>query len=105
MYIDEVVRGSMILDKGKLTWPPPKPVGPPATQGIKPKAIIQEVKPEIKALSPFKEQLRSVGFTTAAMTSVLALGKATNPMFMLHSTIFALGIYFFKFSSLILEFK
>lgn len=27
---DEVVRGSIILHEGRLMWPPPKPVAPPA---------------------------------------------------------------------------
>jgi NAD(P) transhydrogenase len=43
---DEVVRGSIILEKGKLMWPPPTPVGPPAPPPVAKAAPVQVAKEE-----------------------------------------------------------
>ncbi|KAJ3225381.1 hypothetical protein HK099_006922 [Clydaea vesicula] len=92
---DEVVRGSIILKQGELLWPPPKPVGPPAFAGMTAKPIEQKLSVDdskkFKEISPFRQQLKEVMVATAAMTSLIALGKMTDAGFMLLSTIFALS--------------
>ncbi|XP_076270072.1 NAD(P) transhydrogenase, mitochondrial-like [Rhynchophorus ferrugineus] len=73
---DEVVRGSIILDKGKLMWPPPKPVGPPPTPVQKKPsedvAKIVEVLP-----SPFQKTMDSALLTTAGVGSIVGLGMCS----------------------------
>lgn len=57
---DEVVRGSIILEKGKLLWPPPAPVGPPATPPVdKSPAIVGKVEKEV---SPFMTTFKDAIF-------------------------------------------
>lgn len=78
---DEVVRGSIILDKGKLMWPPPKPVGPPPTPIHKTQetesAKVVQVEP-----SPFKKTLDRALLTTAGVGSIVGLGMCSpNPEF------------------------
>lgn len=55
---DDVVRGSIVLDKGTMMWPPPPPHTPPVapTQASKAKQIIKA--PEI---NPFQEKMYEAG--------------------------------------------
>ncbi|CAH0557319.1 unnamed protein product [Brassicogethes aeneus] len=76
---DEVVRGSMILEKGKWMWPPPTPTGPPAPL---PKKAVAVPKEEQKALTPFKATMQNSLATTAGMGTILGLGMISpNPEF------------------------
>ncbi len=54
---DEVVRGSIALNKGELLWPPPKPAQPAPSQ-----AATTAKKPEKKeeAIDPWKSTVQSV---------------------------------------------
>lgn len=61
---DEVVRGSIVLEKGELLWPPPKPAGPPAAVAPK-KAAVETAKVAEAQLSPFKKTLDNALITTA----------------------------------------
>ena len=55
---DDVVRGSIVLDQGKMMWPPPAPATPPVspTEATKAKAVVKP--PEI---SPFQEKMYETG--------------------------------------------
>ena len=57
---DDVVRGSIVLDKGTMMWPPPPPETPPVapTHDKKPKQLVKP--PEI---SPFQEKMYEAGGT------------------------------------------
>ncbi|XP_060516948.1 NAD(P) transhydrogenase, mitochondrial-like [Cylas formicarius] len=71
---DDVVRGSIILDKGKLVWPPPEPVGPPPSTAPPPKLESKVVKEVHKELTPLKKTLDNALITTAGIGSILGLG-------------------------------
>lgn len=70
---DEVVRGSIILHKGEMLWPPP-PLPPPSPAEL-PKAAVQE-KTEVAVfpLSPFQKTLRSAALYTAGLGTISLLG-------------------------------
>lgn len=57
---DDVVRGSIVLDQGKMMWPPPAPTTPPVApaQEAKEKAVVKP--PE---MSPFQEKMYEAGGT------------------------------------------
>lgn len=58
-----MVRGSIILDKGKLLWPPPKPTGPPIA--VAPNKTMDAVKAVEEEVTPFKKTLDTALVTTA----------------------------------------
>lgn len=66
---DEVVRGSIVLDKGKMMWPPPAPVTPPVAapvQSVKGKDVVKP--PE---LSPFHVKLYETGGVAGMMLELI----------------------------------
>lgn len=86
---DEVVRGSIILDKGNLMWPPPKPVGPPAATTPAPK---QEEKKLVKTPNPFGDTMKDALLISSGVGGILALGAAApNPAFTAMLTTFGLS--------------
>lgn len=61
---DEVVRGSIILEKGRMMWPPPQPVGPPPTTApvaAAPTAAVPEKQKETPFMVTFKDALLTSG--------------------------------------------
>lgn len=74
---DEVIRGSLITHKGSVLPPVPRAMPPPVTAPPTPTA-----ETATKALTPFQKASREVAAVTAAMTGVVALGKATGTAFM-----------------------
>ncbi|XP_065163521.1 NAD(P) transhydrogenase, mitochondrial-like [Atheta coriaria] len=77
---DEVVRGSIILDKGNMMWPPPKPVGPPPTTAAAKPAEVAKV--QVKEVSPLMQTLNTSLATSAGIGGILALGATSpNPAF------------------------
>ncbi|VDM95637.1 unnamed protein product [Thelazia callipaeda] len=72
---DEVIRDSIILDEGKLLWPPPARPTPPAP--VQTKKSVQEVK-AVVPLSPFQQTLQKATTYTAGLGSVSLLGL-TSP--------------------------
>ncbi|CAG9767624.1 unnamed protein product [Ceutorhynchus assimilis] len=88
---DEVVRGSMILDKGKLMWPPPKPAGPPVVAAKKTEAVQPATVPT-KEITPFKKTLDTALMTTAGIGSIVGLGMVSpNPEFTSMLTVLGLS--------------
>lgn len=83
---DEVVRGAIVTHNGEIlpTAPRPAPPAPKAVSGVK-------KEPEVVALTPWQKATREVAVVTAGMGSVLALGKATSPLFMGNVFTFALA--------------
>lgn len=84
---DEVVRGAIVTLKGGVLPPAPRPVPPPAP-APKPEAAKEA---EVVALTPFQKTTREVAVITGGMTTALALGKATGPLFMSNIFTFALA--------------
>lgn len=83
---DEVVRRSIVTFDGELL-PRPAPIAPPPPAAPKP----VEEKEEVKALTPWQKATREVVAVTGGMTTALALGKATGPLFMGNLFIFSLA--------------
>ncbi|KAL1490438.1 hypothetical protein ABEB36_013132 [Hypothenemus hampei] len=87
---DEVIRGSIILEKGKLMWPPPKPTGPPA--GLPKKKDTETAKIVEILESPFKKTMNSALLTTAGVGSIVGLGAVSpNPQFTSMLTVLGLS--------------
>lgn len=59
---DEVVRGSIILEKGKLLFPPPPIAAAPAQQAL---AKVPETKKEVAVVNPFTSNLKDSLLCTA----------------------------------------
>ncbi|RAK98204.1 putative nicotinamide nucleotide transhydrogenase [Aspergillus ibericus CBS 121593] len=85
---DEVVRGSIVTLNGEIVPPAPRPAPPPAP---KQEATAPAKEQAGLALSPWQKATRDVATTTAAMGSVVALGKATGPVFMGNMLTFGLA--------------
>lgn len=85
---DEVVRGSIVVQKGEIIPPAPRPAPPPAPAAPSAAAAKEE---EVVALTPFQKTSREVGFVTGGMATALALGKLTGPAFMSNAFTFGLA--------------
>ena len=83
---DEVVRHSIVTYNGELL-PRPAPIAPPPATAPKP----AEAKEEVIALTPWQKATREVVAVTGGMTTALALGKATGPLFMSNLFTFSLA--------------
>ncbi|PWY80410.1 PNTB-domain-containing protein [Aspergillus sclerotioniger CBS 115572] len=83
---DEVVRGSIVTLNGEIVPPAPRPAPPAPKQEVTAPAK----EPEL-ALSPWQKVTRDVATTTAGMGTVVALGKATGPVFMGNMLTFGLA--------------
>nr|XP_023016284.1 NAD(P) transhydrogenase, mitochondrial-like [Leptinotarsa decemlineata] len=78
---DEVVRGSIILDRGNLMWPPPPPKVT-AVSMAPPKKEIELAKEMKKELTPFRDNLNKSLMITTGIGSILGLGMCSpNPEF------------------------
>ncbi len=84
---DEVVRGALVVHHGALLKPPPRPAPPPAAPPTPAKV---ETKKETRAITPWQKVTREVATVSAGMGTVVALGKATGPLFM--SNFFTFGL-------------
>lgn len=86
---DDVVRGSIILDKGKLVWPPEKPVvvSPPPPPAKK----VAEQAADVP-INYFNRTLKDSLVYTGGLGSLLALGTVSpNPAFSTMTSTFALA--------------
>jgi|ERR1700722_7805642 len=82
---DEVVRGSLVIHRGKILEP--VPLAPPPSPPVPPPV---EEKVESVAITPWQKTTREVATVTAGMGSVIALGKLTGTAFM--SNFFTFGL-------------
>ncbi|EHK20102.1 uncharacterized protein TRIVIDRAFT_89941 [Trichoderma virens Gv29-8] len=83
---DEVVRGSIVMQKGEILPPAPRPAPPPAPAKPAAAVVVEPVE-----LTPWQKKTQEVATVTAGMTGVLALGKFTGPLFMSNAFTFALA--------------
>lgn len=87
---DEVVRGSIVTQRGEVLPPvpraaPPSPSMPPSSKSIDSPEAAQTV-----ALTPWQKASREVATVTGGMGAMVALGKATGPIFM--GNVFTAGL-------------
>jgi NAD(P) transhydrogenase len=86
---DEVTRGAIVTYDGKILPPAPRPAPPPVQ--AKPAPSPADQVANTVALTPWQTQSRQVASVTAGMTTALALGKFTGPLFMSNVFTFALA--------------
>lgn len=75
---DEVVRGAIVVHKGDVLPPAPRPLPPPVTPPT-PSAAEKEAS---VAITPWQKVTRDVALVTGGMGTVVALGKSTGTAFM-----------------------
>jgi NAD(P) transhydrogenase subunit alpha len=83
---DEVVRGALILQEGKITWPPP-PVQRPAVAspaGVASQAVVKEKEKDVPANN-------SGLWITLAALALLGIGLGAPTSFLSHLTVFVLA--------------
>jgi hypothetical protein len=86
---DEVVRGALVVHNGAPLEPVPR--APPPAPKVPPTPMkAAEAEKEARAITPWQKATREVATVTAGMGSVIALGKATGPLFM--SNFFTFGL-------------
>lgn len=87
---DEVVRGALVVHHGALLEPVPRAAPPPPATPPTPSKI-SEAEKEARAITPWQKATREVATVTAGMGTVVALGKATGPLFMANFFTFGLA--------------
>lgn len=89
---DEVVRGALVLNSGKITWPPPKPSAPPTPPQPAPQpAVTQEAK-EVEAAKKSK----GIGgwlWMVLVGLALVGIGIGAPPSFLSHLTVFVLACF------------
>ncbi|CAL1704605.1 unnamed protein product [Somion occarium] len=83
---DEVVRGSIVVHRGQILPPAPRPVPPPVVAA----PPTPKEGTETTAITPWQKTTREVATITAGMGSAVALGKLAGPVFM--SNFFTFGL-------------
>jgi NAD(P) transhydrogenase subunit alpha len=93
---DDVLRGTTVIDKGQVTWPPPPPkiaAVPPAA--AKP-AVVTPAKPKAhghgEASGPMSGTKTAVIFGGGALVFLL-VGRYAPPSFLAHFTVFVLACF------------
>jgi NAD(P) transhydrogenase subunit alpha len=91
---DEVVRGAIVLDKGKLMWPPPLPPAPPEP-GVPTKSAPSTVANSAAPAAHSHETggtLNPVWLIVAALI-LLGIGYAAPASTLSHFTVFVLAVF------------
>ncbi len=86
---DEVVRGAIVLQDGKLLWPPPRKEAPKPVER-------KERGPSVPPPAPKKHEERagaSLGVVLAALSALLLAGAFAPPAFVGHLTVFVLSCF------------
>lgn len=86
---DEVVRGALVVHNGAPLEPVPR-APPPAPTAPPTPTKAAEAEKEARAITPWQKATREVATVTAGMGTIVALGKATGPLFM--SNFFTFGL-------------
>jgi len=88
---DDVVRGSIVLNKGVTTWPPNPPISVAAAAPPK-KGAVAELEAAKKEVDPFKDGMKQALTYSGGLGTITALGMGSpNSAFTNMSTTFSLG--------------
>lgn len=86
---DEAVRGMLVLEKGKMMYPAPRPPPPATPAATKTEEKKEETPVEIDYRAPYVQGAKNAGLTSAA---IMCLGAAApNPAFSSMLTTFCLS--------------
>ncbi|KAJ3299913.1 hypothetical protein HK104_006064 [Borealophlyctis nickersoniae] len=91
---DEVTRGAIVLQHGKLLWPPPTPPAPAVVAhpaAAAPKVVAAPPTPEQVAMTVFRERAKEVVLWTGGISALMLVGKVMGPAFVQRMTTFALA--------------
>jgi len=86
---DEVLRGSTVINKGEIIWPPPAPTKP-AVADVEP---VESKNPSVPVLKARKVGWKSALTLVIGALVLLALGTVAPPAFMGHLTVFVLSCF------------
>jgi len=93
---DEVLRGTTVIDKGEVTWPPPAPKlsAAPAVTAAKPVAVAAKAKGHGhgEAGGPMAGTKTAIVFGVGALLFLL-VGSSAPPSFLAHFTVFVLACF------------
>merc|ERR1711970_618197 len=88
---DDVVRGSIVLDKGVTTWPPNPPSSVAAAAPPKKGAAVEAAAAPVE-VNHFNEKMKTALSYTGGLATINALGVGSpNPAFTNMTTTFSLG--------------
>ncbi len=93
---NEVVRGALVLHKGELTWPPPKPKAPPTRAPAPPPPPAKPAEQPKAAAAVRKAGGFGLGGTVAALLALglfVLIGMYAPDSFVQHFTVFVLAIF------------
>ena len=86
---DEVLRGSTVINKGEIIWPPPAPTKP-AVADVEP---VESKNPSVPVLKARKVGMKSAITLVIGALALAALGTVAPPAFMGHLTVFVLACF------------
>uniref|UniRef100_A0A8B9GVW2 proton-translocating NAD(P)(+) transhydrogenase n=1 Tax=Astyanax mexicanus TaxID=7994 RepID=A0A8B9GVW2_ASTMX len=90
--MDHVIRGSVVMQDGKVLFPAPQPNNVPVAAPPKPKSVQELEKEKAAAVSPFRATFTTAGAYTGGLASMLGLGLiAPNAAFPQMVTTFGLA--------------
>ncbi len=87
---DEVIRGTTVVNRGEISWPPPAP----KLSAAPPKPVAAAAEPVVvEELSTFAKVKGTLIAATVAVLAVFAVGSVAPAEFMSHFTVFALACF------------
>ncbi|KAI5096484.1 NAD(P) transhydrogenase, mitochondrial, partial [Silurus meridionalis] len=90
--MDHVIRGSIVMQNGKVLFPAPQPNNIPVAAPPKPKTVQELAKEKAAAVSPFTATLTTASTYTGGLATLLGLGLfAPNAAFSQMVTTFGLA--------------
>ncbi|XP_051537643.1 NAD(P) transhydrogenase, mitochondrial isoform X2 [Myxocyprinus asiaticus] len=90
--MDHVIRGSVVMQDGKILFPAPQPKNVPVAAPPKQKSVLELEKEKAATVSPFRATLNTAGLYTGGLASMIGLGLcAPNAAFTQMVTTFGLA--------------
>lgn len=89
---DEVIRGTTVIDKGEVTWPPPAPKLSATPKAAPAKAAVAETQ-EPDEMSVAAKAKSTLIAAAVGVIAILAVGAVAPADFMSHFTVFVLACF------------